>query len=133
MSEDKLIKKPNNYIIENERVVCFDVDETLIHHIQPSDIDVFNQDRVLELKYESINETYLVLINEIHRKLVKEMYHRGRYVIIWSARGHEWAEIVVKALGLENHVHMIMSKPIAYVDDVGADDFMKRIYIREEK
>jgi hypothetical protein len=123
---------PKYYHINHEQIYLFDVDETLIHHIQPSDIDVFNQDRVLELKYESINETYLVLINEIHRKLVKEMYHRGRYVIIWSARGHEWAEIVVKALGLENHVHMIMSKPIAYVDDVGADDFMKRIYIREE-
>lgn len=113
-------------VINKHVIVCFDCDETLIHHCKnPENADLF-------IRYDSIGETYPVKINEIHCKLIKEMRHRDRYIIVWSARGHEWAEIVIKALGLEKHVDLIMTKPIGYVDDVDANEFMKRIYIRSE-
>lgn len=52
---------------------------------------------------------------------------------MWSAGGGEWAEAVVKALGLEKYVDLVMNKPSWYYDDKEAKDWMgKRIYLYKQ-
>lgn len=65
-----------------------------------------------------------------HIKILKDRKARGSFIVVWSAGGFAWANAVVKALGLENHVDLIMTKPHCYIDDKEAKDIMgERIYL----
>ena len=48
---------------------------------------------------------------------LKKMKARGYAVIVWSAGGSEWAEAVVKALGLQDQVDIVMPKIDFHLDD----------------
>lgn len=66
-----------------------------------------------------------------HIEALKKHHEDGHIVVVWSAAGALWAKNVVIALGLENHVHLTMSKPNLYYDDLIPNDFMpisNRIY-----
>src|SRR3990167_10206542 len=63
-------------------------------------------------------ETQTLYINETHVELLKRSKGRGRYIIVWSHAGYQWAEAVVKALQLERYVDVVMSKVEDYVDDL---------------
>lgn len=53
--------------------------------------------------------------------------------MVWSAGGGDWAEAVVKALGIEEMVDIVMSKPSWYYDDKPCEDWMgKQIYLYEQ-
>jgi len=56
--------------------------------------------------------------NEGNIEELKRHGSRGIDVIVWSKGGAYWAEIVVKALGLERYVAAIMNKPFCYYDDL---------------
>jgi hypothetical protein len=65
--------------------------------------------------------------------LLKEMKGRQRFIIVWSAAGAQWANTIVEALGIEDYVDLILTKPLGYVDDQKAEDFMKNhIYLAPE-
>lgn len=59
---------------------------------------------------------------------------RGHTIIVWSKEGADWAEAVVKALGLDAYVALCLEKPTGYYDDLEAPEFMgKRHYaVRED-
>lgn len=60
-----------------------------------------------------------------HHKIV-----RGYGIVVWSANGKEWAEKVVRRLGLEKYVDLIMTKPHKYLDDKPVSDWMPcQIYL----
>ncbi len=114
--------------IENEQVYPFDVDKTLVSVRRtsplPGDIKLINP-------YTS--QTVYVRPHEGHIDLLKEMHGRGRFIVLWSASGAKWALAVRDALGLGPYVHITMTKPIGYIDDMPAQNWMgTRIYLEPE-
>jgi len=66
--------------------------------------------------------SYVYLLpNEKIINLIKE-YEGG--VVVWSAGGYKWAEIVISTLGLAKHVDLILDKPYKWTDDLTADEVL---------
>lgn len=112
--------------VKNELIVFYDVDETLILSKESSDYD----DVQIVCPYSSGTLTYKE--HKRHTKLLRDHKARGMFIVVWSAAGHAWAETVVKSLGLEPFVDLVMSKPRAYVDDLQASEVLgPRIYLKD--
>lgn len=113
--------------IRNERTIFCDIDGTLI--VEPND----SMGVTLIVDPLDPHNQIAVTRHEPMIRLLKEEHHRGAYVVVWSRGGYEWAETVVKALGLENYVHQIMSKPLVYFDDVEIKDWLPyRVFLPPE-
>jgi len=107
-------------VIESEFLVFFDVDDTLI--LWDS---IFNnpQDQVwITDPYDGAKVG--VTPHHAHIKLLQNYHARGATIVVWSQNGYSWAKSVVQALKLEPHVHLIMSKPRIYVDDLPSKEWM---------
>lgn len=112
-------------VIDNSHVVCFDVDDTLIHWPWPGD----NMPEGSTLITVGLNSyTTQVLANNTHIELLKRYKAKGKFIIVWSKSGHKWAEAVVKALGLIDRVNLVLSKPEKYVDDLDANQWMEHTF-----
>lgn len=114
-------------IIESEQVIFCDVDDTLI---------IWDQENVRPdvgaiLVKDPYDDTFLqVYPHKAHIKLVKDKKARGATIIVWSQSGFKWAEAVVKAIGLEPYVDMVMTKSSQYIDDLPCPEWMgPRIYL----
>lgn len=115
-------------ILNRDQVIMIDVDGTLIR-------DAHNAEEVcvtaIPHPYRGNSPVHKVKLNS-NINLLKDMHTRGRCIIVWSAAGHQWAQAVVQALNLENFVDFVMEKPIAYIDDLHAVDFMgPRIFLQD--
>ena len=92
-------------VIRSDRVVFFDVDDTLI----------FWSDPLMDLPTISINgRTFWV-----HKKHVQKIrdYHLMNFkIFVWSNSGYEWAHLVCICLGVEDMV-TAMCKPHRVFDD----------------
>lgn len=101
------------------RSVFVDCDDTLIMW---SSNPYYKPSEARELQFMN----YLVTVspNDSNIAKVKEFYKKGYEIIIWSATGKEWAELVVKTLHLENHIDYCLAKPDFYIDDLTVDQFM---------
>lgn len=111
-------------IIESENTVFFDVDGTLVlaHGEGPGrDISIL----------DPVTHNYITLTaHEPNIRLLEEEHHRGSFVVVWSRGGYEWATNVIKALNLQDRVHIVMSKPLVYFDDVQIDKWLPyRVYL----
>lgn len=122
-----LFETPPYRLVQNESVLCVDVDNTLV---------IWGQEDVPGVELISVanplNPTDVSLLrpHNGHIKILKDRYLRGSHVTVWSAGGYRWAEAVVKALKLERHVDIIMTKPFAYIDDKEANEWMgEHIYL----
>lgn len=115
-------------VIRNETVATFDIDDTLVlwnhfdkenkgqHFIDPHD-----------------GTKHLLVPHWRHIKLLKDFKSRGYTVIVWSGGGYEWAETVVKTLGLEKYVDICMTKVSKFIDDLQAEEVLgSRIYLKHE-
>lgn len=93
--------------IKSDRVAFFDCDDTLImwYKVDRTLPEVTINDRVFQ-------------VHTKHVQKIKDYNTLGWTVVVWSASGHEWAEKVVKALGLEKEVDFAMCKPHRVFDDV---------------
>lgn len=68
-----------------------------------------------------------------HIAQLKQHFLRGHTIIVWSAGGWEWAEAAVRALGLQDFVHLVIEKPVWYYDDLPANEILgKRYYLKDE-
>lgn len=113
--------------VDNDHVVAFDVDDTLI--MWPwSHEDTEEEKKKLLLVNHNGYKT-LVLPNEKHIELLKRYKAKGKVIIVWSQSGNEWAELIVKTLGLEEYVDFVFTKPEKYVDDLRADEWMEYVYL----
>lgn len=119
---EKMKNNKSLQIVNNENVACFDVDFTLIEECLPSN----KADKILDIRTGEYE--YFKPYHE-HIKLLKQMKGRGRFVIVWSAGGYYWAEAVVKYLGLEKYVDLIMTKPGVMVDDKPIQEWTTRVYL----
>lgn len=109
----------------NPNIVLYDVDDTLIM-MEPAPggdfVELFRGEHMM-IVYPNIKEI----------ESLKMAYVRGHYVRVASQGGHDWAELVIKALQLENYVDSIETKPKWYHDDLPADTWMKRFYHNPNK
>lgn len=111
---------------ENDNVVFFDCDETLVLWNIP--IDTPNDD-IIQILTDGFYST--VIVHKEHVKLLKQFKARGHKVIVWSQGGFNWARAVVKSLGLEEFVDLVICKPKWYVDDLPCEAFMGKPYYIE--
>ena len=112
----------NSVIVDNENVAAFDVDWTLIEECPASD----SADKLLDTRTGEY-EYFKPYVE--HIKLLKQMKGRGRFIIVWSAGGYLWANSIVKHLGLEKYVDLVMTKPGVMVDDKPIQEWTTRVYL----
>jgi len=117
-------------VINNDHVVCFDVDDTLIMWIW----DQYERQQLEEsgnlIQVNLHGYSTLVSPHKEHIELLKRYKGKGKTIIVWSASGNEWAEIVVKTLGLEAYVDFVFTKPEKYIDDLNCNEWMgEHVYL----
>ena len=113
-------------VIKNERVVFFDVDDTLIMW------NGYAEETAEYIKFQDAYSSKIleVIPNHNNIKLLQEKAARGYQVIVWSQGGWGHAKCVIEALKLESFVDIVMTKPTCYVDDLDVSAwFPKRVYI----
>ena len=98
--------------LNNQNIVCFDVDDTLIIYDKPEHIE-----DIVTFSCPYTGKTVTAYPHKSHAIFIKQQHARGRFVIVWSNAGADWAETVVRTLGLSDYVHLVMTKPIMVVDD----------------
>jgi phosphoglycolate phosphatase-like HAD superfamily hydrolase len=121
-------------VINNELVVHFDIDKTLIKvdELQPLDIDskYLTSDIVKRIcPYTGVDKW--IVPHKLHVKYLIEHKARGYTVFVWSNAGHRHAESVIKALGLEQYVDYVMNKPGKVFDDQPLNEMCARVYLNE--
>lgn len=102
--------------IESDKIVCFDVDDTLISQ------DFHEEKAQVTISCNGYKTEALIINNNV--EAIKRHKKQGQIVIVWSAAGYKWAEAVVKALKLEKYVDIAMSKPMWYYDDLPVQKWM---------
>lgn len=103
-----------------------DIDGTLILHVGIGDLSDLNVSDPLEPSRTIRLKKHYAMI-----RILVEEHRRGACIKVWSRGGWEWAEAVIKALGLEQYVDEVMDKPMAYLDDVPVEDWLtNRVYIK---
>lgn len=118
---------------EKENIVCYDVDDTLVMWD-----DLFDRPHNNSMGAEAQpfvdpydNSTNYLFPHRKHIGLLKKHAGRGCMVVVWSAAGVKWAESVIKALGLEQYVDVVTTKPSKYVDDLPGNEILgTRIYLK---
>tara|TARA_R100000951_G_scaffold101420_1_gene92910 strand:- start:9962 stop:10393 length:432 start_codon:yes stop_codon:yes gene_type:complete len=106
-------KKP--FVAPSGPLVAYDCDDTLVMWDLPDGM-MLNDDALVTIPCRGQEERCLP--NEHNITLLKKFAMRGHTVIVWSGGGVDWAEAVIKGLGLEEYVDVIMSKPAYYIDDI---------------
>lgn len=115
-----------SFILQNEHIAAFDVDDTLILW------DEEVKDIYINCPYTGKSEA--VTKHKQHINQIIKNKARGSAIIVWSAAGYKWAEAVVKALELEEYVDLILSKPIKFFDDMPAEQVLvNRVYLEYKK
>lgn len=67
---------------------------------------------------EDYNRKFPFLPHKRNIEFVQKLKLQGYGVVCWSAAGANWAETVIKKLGLEDLPDIIISKPELCVDDI---------------
>lgn len=112
----------------NESRVVIDVDGTLICRF---DSEQHALGQSILMNYYG-NPEIKVPMNE-NINLLKAQKARGYEVIVHSANGFAWAKEVVEKLGLQEYVDEVATKPLKYMDDLPADEWMQRVFIPENE
>ncbi len=101
--------------------MCVDVDDTLVlwDDIHP---------RTLKMFEPVIGEIIKIAPHWPNIRLLREKSRRGATIIVWSQGGYKYAEAIVKALGLEEYVDFVLSKPTAVIDDLQPEVWMPRAF-----
>jgi FMN phosphatase YigB (HAD superfamily) len=108
-------------VVQNTNCVFFDCDDTLVmwdnkHKAEDLSNCVLVDDGFIQVQ--------LVPHREHIQYLKSSKLLNKNTIVVWSAGGWQWAQAVVKALGLEEYVDAVMEKPIRYVDDLHCTKFM---------
>lgn len=110
-------------VIETNNLVCFDVDDTLVMW------DIPESREHEAITFNSFGYPCRLLPHHKHIELMKQFRARGHTVIVWSQGGYEWALAVVKKLGIEDCVDVVMTKPKWIVDDLPPAAWTSRTYL----
>ncbi len=75
----------------------------------------------------------MILPHRYHIEQLIKHKMRGHTIIVWSAGGYDWAAAVIKALKLETHVDLVISKPIWVYDDLPPNEFIPKPSWRKDE
>jgi phosphoglycolate phosphatase-like HAD superfamily hydrolase len=106
-------------VLQNHNIVYFDVDGTLIETVSTGGI-----------KIECIDFVERVVPHTEHIEHLRRLRNRGYGIVVWSQRGYDWADAVVRALKIDGLVDVVLSKPLRHYDDLPATEWMgPRLYM----
>lgn len=130
-SRNSALAKAKPRLLGSEDVICVDVDDTLIMWYID---DVADKKDLITIEDPYIPGHYETLaVHHRHVSLVKRLKAQGNAIVVWSYGGEKWAQTIVEALGLSEHVDFIMPKPAEYVDDTPMAEWQpKRIYLHKK-
>lgn len=100
-------------VIRNDKILYVDIDDTLVI-------------------WSETGHSYKP--HKKHIDYIKRFHMRGQAVVAWSAGGFEWCERIIKELGLEPYITLVVSKPAWWMDDLKADQVLfevNRIYLKD--
>jgi hypothetical protein len=100
-------------VLGRGRCLYVDVDNTLV---APADGEAFAH-------AIWIGEARFVPLERNIDTLKRFAANPGTTIVVWSAGGADWAEKVMYALGLPHLVHLCISKPTWYLDDLADAGF----------
>lgn len=109
-------------LISNFKVYCSDVDDTLVMH----DLSEYPSDTQITVEYT--NGPMKLVPNKKHINLLVKFYKLGYHVIVWSRTGGDWAEIVSKAIGIDQYVNQYITKPLFIADDRKPEEWLTLLY-----
>ncbi len=129
-------------VIPGDTIVYVDCDDTLIFWSStPEELETKGVDFMCEGSLVSRHgqvrsvETYTVRLvpHRKHIEQIKKHKARGHTVVVWSQGGFSWGETVVRTLGLEAYVDLVIAKPLWLYDDLPASEFMpKNKWMKDE-
>lgn len=100
-------------VVEKDKIWQFDVDDTLV--LWSPEI---NAEHAPYAAIQGPSGHRVCLVpNKPNVELLKKLATVGWYIRVHSGSGWAWAEAVVKALGLEDYVDEVTSKPLGNTDD----------------
>lgn len=124
-------------VIPCKQTTFFDCDDTLVmwnatsEQLEKDGVDFTCPGSLVDIDNDG-NEQFApewkarLLPHKKHIEQLKKHKMRGHTIIVWSAGGWDWASAVVKALGLENFVDLVISKPTWAYDDLQPSEFMPK-------
>lgn len=119
-------------VLYNEKISMWDVDDTLV--LWSDDEEPTKNTPKIIFHDPGLEKMVEARMHLNHIKLLKEQKARGHTIIVWSQGGARYAEAVVKALGLEQYVHLVMTKPSFIVDDLDPIHWLPAtFYMKPEK
>jgi hypothetical protein len=125
------MSKKSPMFLEKEATIYCDVDDTLLMWGEYPYSPEKGRIPILD-PYDG--GTVFLTPHRRHVKLLKDKSARGFGVVVWSAGGAAWAKAAVDALGLADHVDVILAKPGTYVDDLKCQEFMgSHLYLQDYK
>ena len=107
--------------IKSNKIVCFDVDDTLVSDVTES----FSHSDIQVMEIKCGNQITLVKPIKENIAALKRHKRQGQIIVVWSAAGYKWASSVVKSLNLTDYVDYAMSKPNWYYDDMPCEKWMR--------
>lgn len=113
---------------QGNRSVYFDVDDTLMEWLQ------CGEDDPQACKIENNGFTFFKRPIQVHVEELKNQKMAGNTVVVWSAGGAKWAEAVLIALGVQDFVDVVLTKPDFYYDDKEVNYWFpkKRYFFHEQ-
>lgn len=132
--------KKDTIIILNDKVVCFDVDDTLVMW-NPDGISYYDDPDAIEVPCPSSSygpysrqQSFWLKPHKKHIQKLKGYARSGWFVIIWSAGGGPWARNVANTLGLTEYADLIIGKPSVCFDDLPVGEAIgQRKYYQDKK
>ena len=103
---------PKPVVFRQERTLYVDCDDTLVMW-DKSEFPPQSQ-----IKVSCYGADSYVVPNKFNINLLEKFRKLGYLVVAWSQSGGSWAEAVVKALGISEHVSLCITKPTYCLDDL---------------
>lgn len=116
-------------VLKSDLVVYCDIDDTLVKW------NYTKEEEDKAVIFDNFGFKTPLVPHLVHIEQLMKHKARGHTVAVWSQGGWEWALEVVKVLGLEDYVDLVVSKPKWFYDDLPASAFMpehNRIYKKDE-
>jgi len=121
-------------VIQNNKCIFFDCDDTLVMWDNKYKQYCEVTDKWNTKLFTCYEMTYDLVPHETQIKYLKDSKTKNKNtIIVWSAGGWEWAQEVVRTLGLEEYVDAVMAKPVSYVDDLHCSEWMGVLHYKEFK
>jgi hypothetical protein len=119
-------------VLSRGKVVFFDVDDTMI--LPPWRLTITPSTNALRDELVFVTDPHdgsrsAHLPHRRHIDRLKQHHANGDGVVVWSQGGAGWCEAVVKALGLESHVDLCITKPNVCYDDLAISSFCQRLWL----